>query len=167
MVSYIEYNKMEVRESRVYYVFDFLYSQYREQRWKYLQNKKRVSEYDSENLTYNLLLDILQDYSDYGVLCFIPLFMIIRDLSKLTEEEIRYALNPATHVDFLVYNRLSKLPIAAVETDGYMYHKEGTAQHERDEKKNRILEACGLPLVRLNTTGSNEREKILSALEIG
>lgn len=167
LVSYIEYNKMEVRESRVYSVFDFLYSQYREQRWKYLKNKKRVSEYDSENLTYNLLLDILQDYSDYGILCFIPLFMIIRDLSKLTEEEIRYALNPATHVDFLVYNRLSKLPLAAVETDGYMYHKEGTAQHERDEKKNRILEACGLSLVRLNTTGSNEREKILSALEIG
>ena len=166
LISYIEYNKMEVRESRVYSVFDYLYSQYREHRWKHLKNKKRISEYDSENLTYNLILDILQDHGDYGVLCFVPLFMVIRDLSRLNDEEIRYALNPATHVDFMVYNKLSKLPLAAIETDGYMYHKEGSLQHERDLKKNRILEACGLPLVRLNTTGSNERKRILSALGI-
>ena len=164
LISYIQYNKMEVVDSKIYSVFDYLYSQYREQRWKYLRNKKRISQYDSENLTYNMLLEILKDYPEYGVQCFEPLSMVIRDLSKLSEEEVRYALNPATHLDFLVFNKLSKQPVAAIETDGYIYHKVGTVQHERDMKKNHILEQSGLNLVRLNTTGSNEKEKVLKAL---
>ncbi len=166
LISYIQYNKMEVIDSKVYSVFDFLYSQYREQRWKYLRNKKRISEYDSENLTYNMLLEILKDYPEYGVQCFEPLSMVIRDMSKLSDEEVVYALNPSTHLDFLIYNKLSKLPIAAIETDGYAFHKVGTVQHERDLKKNHILEVAGLKLVRLNTTGSNEKERVLKALGI-
>lgn len=42
--------------------------------------------------------------------------------------------------------------------------KAGTAQHERDIKKNHILEKCGLKLVRLGTNESGEREKIVGAL---
>ncbi len=37
-------------------------------------------------------------------------------------------------------------------------------QHERDIKKNRILEKCGLNLVRLGTNESGEKEKIVNAL---
>ncbi len=166
LISYIQYNKMEVVDSHIYSVFDFLYSQYREQRWRYLRNKNKISQYDSENLTYNMLLEILKDHPEYGVQCFEPLSMVIRDLSKLSEEEVRYALNPATHLDFMVFNKLSKQPIVAIETDGYVYHKAGTAQHERDLMKNHILELAGLNLVRLSTTGSNEKEKVLKALGI-
>ncbi len=155
---------MEVVDSKVFSVFDYLYSQYREQRWKYLKDKKRVSEYDSENLIYNLLLDILKDHTKYGVQCFTPLRMIVKDHSGLSEEEIRYLSNPNTHIDFLIYNKLSKLPVVAVEVDGYSYHKEGTDQHERDLKKDHILEVVGIPIVRLNTTGSGEKEKVLSAI---
>ena len=164
LVSYIRHNNMEVIDSKVFSVFDYLYSQYREQRWKYLKDKKRVSEYDSENLIYNLLLDILKDHTEYGVQCFTPLRMIVKDHSGLTEEEIRYLSNPNTHIDFLIYNKLSKLPVVAVEVDGYSYHKEGTDQHERDRKKDHILEVVGIPIVRLNTTGSGEKEKVLSAI---
>ena len=166
LVSYIRHNNMEVIDSKVFSVFDYLYSQYREQRWKYLKDKKRVSEYDSENLMYNLLLDILKDHTEYGVQCFTPLRMIVKDHSGLSEEEIRYLSNPNTHIDFLIYNKLSKLPVVAVEVDGYSYHKEGTDQHERDMKKDHILEVVGIPIVRLNTTGSGEKKQVLSALGI-
>ncbi len=164
LISYIQYNKMEVIDSQIYSVFDYLYAQYREQRWKMLKVRKRISEYDSENLTYMMLTDILEDHPEYGVQCFEPLSMIARDMSELTDEEVLYASNPATHIDFMIYNKYSKQPVVAIETDGYMYHKKGTAQYYRDIKKDHILEKIGLKMVRLNTNGSNEKTKVLQAL---
>lgn len=37
-----------------------------------------------------------------------------------------------THIDFLIYNKISKIPLLAVEVDGYKYHQEGNKQKERD-----------------------------------
>lgn len=164
LISYIQYNKMEVVDSKVYSIFDFLYSQYREERWKYLKDKKLISQYDSENKTYNLILEMLEGNPEYAVACFEPLSMIIRDLSPLSEAEIRYVLNPATHVDFMVYNKVNKQPVVAIEVDGYSFHKEGTVQHERDKMKDHIMEVSGLGLLRLSTNGSGEREKLLKAI---
>ena len=164
LISYIQYNKMEVVDSKIYSVFDYLYGQYREKRWEYLRNHRRVSEYDSENLAYNMIQDILKDYPDYGITCFEPLSMVVRDVSKLDTEEMRYAYNPGTHLDLTVYNKMSKQPVLAIEVDGFKYHKAGTVQHERDIKKNHILEKCGLNLVRLGTNESGEKEKIVNAL---
>ena len=166
LISYISYNNMKVTDSKVYSVFDYLYSQYREQRWKYLKGKNHISQFDSENLVYNLLLDILKDHTEFGVQCFTPLKMIVKDKKGLSDDEIRYLSNPNTHLDFMIYNSFSKQPVAAIEVDGYTYHKEGTVQHERDLKKNHILETVGIPIIRLNTTGSGEREKILKAIGI-
>ena len=164
LISYIQYNKMEVVDSQIYSVFDYLYGQYREKRWEYLRSHRRISEYDSENLAYKMIQDILRDYPDYALTCFEPLSMVVRDVSKLDEEELRYAYNPGTHLDFLVFNKMSKQPVLAIEVDGFKYHKAGTTQHERDIKKNSILEKCGLGLVRLGTNESGEKEKIISAL---
>ena len=166
LISYIQYNGMEVIDSKTFSVFDYLYSQYREQRWRFLKNKKRISQYESENLVYNMLIDMLEDYPEYGVQCFVPLSMVVRDLSMLSDEEVKYALNPATHLDFMIFNKVSKRPVAAIEVDGYAFHNEKTEQYQRDLKKNHILELTGLKLIRLNTTGSNERERVLGALGI-
>ena len=164
LISYIQYNKMEVVDSKVYSIFDFLYSQYREERWRYLKDKKRISQFDSENMAYNFITEMLQGHPEYAVVCFEPLSMIIRDLSNLSDEEVRYALNPATHVDFMVYNKVNKQPVLAIEIDGYSFHKEGTIQHERDKMKDHILEKSGIGLLRLSTNGSGEREKLLKAI---
>ena len=164
LISYIQYNKMEVINSKTYSIFDYLYSQYREQRWMLLKKHKKISEYDSENLTYLMLADIIKEYPEYGIQCFVPLSMIVRDLSILSEDEIKYALNPATHLDFIIFDKFSKQPIATIETDGYSYHKKGTRQHDRDKLKDHIIEQIGLKMIRLNTTGSNEKEKVLQIL---
>ncbi|MEG0950235.1 MAG: DUF2726 domain-containing protein, partial [Bacteroidales bacterium] len=70
----------------------------------------------------------------------------------------------ATHIDFLIYNRVSKMPVLAVETDGYAYHKADSAQFARDKKKDRILDLYGIALVRLSTTGNNEKKMIIDKL---
>jgi very-short-patch-repair endonuclease len=89
---------------------------------------------------------------------------VIKDASLLTDEEARYAFNPGAHLDFLLFKKLGKTPFLAIEVDGFNYHKAGTLQHERDLKKNSILEKCGLPLLRLPTNGSGEKEKIVNML---
>ena len=87
--------------------------------------------------------------------------MLIRDPKKLTEEECHYAMNSATHLDFLIYSKLDKTPILAIEVDGFDNHKDGTVQAERDILKNSILEKYSIPLLRFKTNGSQE-ERILT-----
>ena len=73
-------------------------------------------------------------------------------------------MNHATHLDFLIYNRITKKPILAVEVDGFHFHKEGTVQAERDKMKNHILDLYGMPYLRFATNGSGEKEKLSHAL---
>ena len=44
-------------------------------------------------------------------------------------------------------------------------HKSGSKQAARDAKENSILEKCAVPLLRLRTDGSREKEKIKNALK--
>lgn len=94
--------------------------------------------------------------------------VIVGDLKQLpnvlTEEERQYAHDPLTHVDFLLFNQMDKQPVLAIEVDGTGFHEAGSKQAERDIKKNSILEKCAVPLLRLRTDGSGEKEKIRNAL---
>ena len=82
----------------------------------------------------------------------------------MSESEMKYAANYSTHLDFLIINRVSKQPVLAIETDGYSYHNDETEQHQRDLMKDNILKSYGLPLLRLSTKGSGEREKVTEML---
>jgi hypothetical protein len=74
-------------------------------------------------------------------------------------------MNTATHIDFLIYNRISKKPVLAIEVDGFHNHKIGTRQYERDRMKDHILNLYNIPFLRLPTNGSAEIEKVRDALE--
>jgi len=167
LIDYIEYNNFQVVQSEIYSVFDLLYKQYTDARIAFLEKHTRISAYDSENLMYHAIADLLKSRSQLSldVICHQPLNMLIRDLKHLTDEECRYAMNTATHVDFLIYNRISKKPVLAIEVDGFHYHKEGTQQYERDRIKDRILQLYGIPLLRFATNGSDEIHRIGKALD--
>lgn len=167
LINYIQYNNFEVVESKIYSIFDYLYKQYTEERMAYLQKRKKISEYDSENLMYSLVKEIISNnkYSSLDVVCHFPLNMLIKKPELLNERECQYAMNPATHLDFLIYNRIGKKPVLAIEVDGYEYHKEDTVQASRDLLKNHIMELYEIPLLRFKTNGSGEKEKIVEMLE--
>lgn len=167
LIDYIQYNNFEVEESRIYSIFDYLYKQYTEERRAYLKKHKKVSEYDSENLMYSLIEDIISDskYSGLDVVCHFPLNMLIKNPELLNEQECQYAMNPATHLDFLIYNRIGKKPVLAIEVDGYEYHKKDTVQISKDLLKNHIMELYEIPLLRLKTNGSGEKGKIVEMLD--
>lgn len=166
LIKYIEYNNLKTTHSQVQSVFDYLYQQYAEIRERRLANK-RVSSYDSENLMYQLIREILQEeqFSSYQVALHVPLRKIIKDFALLTPEEMKYAKHPNTHVDFLIFNRMDKIPQLAIEVDGVQHHKEGSKQYHRDQLKNHILSTYNLPLLRFRTTGSGEKQAIMSALK--
>lgn len=167
LIAYIQYHNFVVTESKIYSVFDYLYKQYTEERKRYLQKHKKVSVYDSENLMYALIEEIITDdrYVSLDVVCHFPLNMLIKNPVLLNEQECRYAMNPAAHVDFLIYNRIGKKPVLAIEVDGYEYHKKAAIQAARDQMKNSILERYQIPLLRFWTNGSGEKGKIVETLE--
>ncbi len=166
LIKYIEYNNFSVFQSELHSIFDLLYKGYEEERAKNIKKSGKVSEFDSENLMFGLIKRVLAEerFSKYDVLLHFPIRQLIRDFSRLDEQEKKYASNPSTHLDFLIYNKLGKSPILGIEVDGFKFHKEGTKQSERDKMKDNILEKYNLPLLRFRTNESNEKEKLTSKL---
>lgn len=167
LVKYIQYNNFEIVESKIKSIFDLLYKSNREKRMEYLKSKKRISDYDSENLIYNCIQDVIKEnsYDNLDVVVHIPLVHLLKDLDKLENKELQYAKNVWTHVDFVIFNKMDKKMVMAVEVDGYFYHKEGTKQDERDKLKDKILEKYDIPLIRLSTIGKDEKMILNSAME--
>lgn len=166
LISYIEYHNFAIIDSEIHSIFDLLYQPYTAQRIKFLSKHKNVSAYDSENLMYAALTDLLDRYPDtpLEVICHQSVALLIRNFDRLTTEERRYASHPSTHVDFLIYNCVSKAPVLAVEVDGFHYHKNGSVQAERDKLKDSIFRKYQIPLLRFPTNGSGELEEIEQVL---
>ena len=167
LMRYIEYNNFEVVQSKVYSIFDMLYKEYANQREEYLKKHKRVSNWDSENLLYSVIQEALslEIFSNIACTIHYPLNMLVKSYDQLTEDECIYARNQLTHVDFLLFYKMNKAPVLAIEVDGTNYHCKESEQWERDIKKNTIMKKCGIPLLRLRTDGSNEKNKIISELQ--
>ena len=107
------------------------------QRRANLQKHKRVSEYDSENLMYSVIQEVLSEeaFSSIGCAVHISLATLVKNYEPLTEEERQYAHDPLTHVDFLLFNQMDKQPVLAIEVDGTGFHEAGSKQAGRDIKK--------------------------------
>lgn len=167
LARYIRYNNCEIIDSSVFSVFDMLYKGYARQRWEYLKKHRRVSEYDSENLLYSVVEGILrkEEFQKVGCAIHVSLVTLIKDYALLSEEEKVYAKNPLTHVDFLLFNKMDKAPIMAIEVDGTSFHVAGSKQSERDARKDSIFQKCGIPLLRIRTDESGEERRIESAIK--
>jgi len=166
LARYIEYNNFQIIESKIFSVFDLLYKEYYKQRREYLIKHKRVSEYDSENIAYAVIKKILslQEFSKIDCAIHSSVATLIRDYSLLTKEETLYASNPLTHLDFLLFSKMDKKPIMAIEIDGTRYHAKGSRQAERDLLKNSVMEKYGLPLLRIRTNESGVENRIITEL---
>lgn len=163
LMGYISYQNCDIKQSQIHSVFDYLYKQYDKRREVYFKNRRRHSKYDSENLMYELVKEILLSYPDLDVVTQYRLQHLIRDSSLLTDAEKNFSSQSRTSLDFLIFNKLTKTPVLAIEVDGYRYHRHPD-QIRRDTLKNSILQKYRIPLLRLPTNGSCEKEKLVSAL---
>lgn len=162
LIHYIEYNNFEIVHGKVFSVFDLLYAVYSEECDEYFKTYKKVSEYNSESLLYHTVNEVLEEENCNGLSIVLhrPLNTIIRDLGNLNDNECKFVMDNRSHVDILVYDKMSKRPVLAIEVDGISYHKKGTRQEKNDKKKDEIFRKCGIELVRFRTDGSGEKEKV-------
>lgn len=166
LVDYITYYNGEVKESQICSIFDILYGQYAEERKKFIQTRISVSQYESENITFALLEQIIcmPEWNHLGIMPQYPLRLLVKSDTLLTEYEKAYTNRSWTLVDFVLYNKTTKHPVLVIEVDGMAFHQAGSEQAKRDELKNSILAKANIPLLRLATDGSNEKSRIINAL---
>ena len=167
LVKYIEYNNLTIVESNIRSVFDYLYHSYTQRRIEYLSRYKRISKFDSENIMYSLIVDVLREkeMSCLEVSSNVSLKMIFHDSNLMTNREKSFAMNILSHVDFLIYDNVTKIPKFAVEVDGVSFH-DNNDQKERDRLKDEIFRKHELPLLRFRTNGSEERKKLIEILDV-
>ena len=167
LIAYIQYHNFEVKESKLHSVFDLLYKQYTAERLAYEQTHPKVSEYLSENLLHDLLVKSIAKLglSNTEVLCHYPLSRLVADWEMLDEQEKAFAESPLAHMDFLIYNSLTKRPLHAIEVDGWHFHKESETQQSRDDLKDQILAKLGVNLQRISTTATINMETLMDMLQ--
>ena len=76
-----------------------------------------------------------------------------------TKDEVIYIQNNS-RVDVVIYNIFDKKPLLGIEVDGFASHDNNPDQLKKDRLKDSIFEKGKIPLLRLKTNESNEREKI-------
>lgn len=162
LISYIQYNNFEVKESKIHSVFDILYKQYTAERLAYEVQSGKVSEYLSENIIYDTLVKAIDkvQMSNCDVVCHYPLSRLITDFNGLETQEIAFITNALSHVDFLVYNSITKKPLMTIEVDGWKYHNQSEVQQSRDKLKDNILSKYGLKPYRISTVDTVNVETI-------
>lgn len=87
------------------------------------------------------------------------MYILVGNWELLNPEETQFAENQLSHVDFLLYNSLSKRPIGAIEVDGWYFHNSDVQIH-RDNIKNEIFKKIGLPLIRISTNETLTENKM-------
>ena len=128
LISYISYNNFKSFRSNIISVFDLLYEQSNASRIEFLSKHRRISSYDSENIMFAMMENIISapEYRKYAfkIACHYPLRYLFRNTEILSEEESLYLSRSGTHVDFLLYRAIGKEPVAAIEVDGFHFHKQ-------------------------------------------
>ena len=154
LIAYMIYNNREEVQSKLHSVFDLLYHSYTAERLAFEASHPKISEHLSENLVYDLLTKAIAElqWNNVSVVCHYPLSRLIADWKILDEKEKAFAESPLAHVDFLVYNSLTKQPMLVIEVDGWQFHQNNEAQQSRDQLKNDLLTKFGLCPQRISTT---------------
>ncbi len=164
--KYFEYYCCETKilKTNVYSVFDLMYDDYAPILEKTKKELLNISSFASENIIATVIDEICRS-GDYGTLGYkfnYPLKYVIKTASLSDMEDIKFVSNINTHCDFLIYNKLNKEIEMVVEVDGSQHKEE--VQAARDRRKDRLLKAAGIKILRLPTTTIECKEKIIAVL---
>lgn len=168
LVGYIEYRYPDEQPgaSRVVSVFDLLYREYDEALRPLAARLERGGPGSpAERIVEVVLGDILAEPGQEHLR--VESQILLRNLVSAPERlgaAERAFIRRRSSVDFVVYNRITRRALLAIEVDGFRFHEDRPRQLERDALKDGILERIGIPLLRLATTGSDEERRIREAL---
>ena len=168
LLEYIEmYDPSAVIESDIVSIFDVLYSAYSASLERYSRAKwsnwKRTP---AENVADLCLREVLADpkYSTFGYHTEVPLWEALPNTRRLSEEQRAFVFTDSA-LDFGVFSRVTGRVVLAIEVDGWEYHGNNKEQQQRDARKDSIMAAYGVPVLRLATNESGEERRIREALD--
>jgi len=171
MIRYICYTtdpEETIVKGSICSVFDLLYKEYNKVFISFLSTNKHIKGSAAEIIIHKLLSENIlltnAQFSSIDMVREYRLRDLVRDFQPFSDDEIQFIKNNS-RIDFLLYNKIDKSPVLAIEVDGVSYHG-NELQQERDSKKNHILEIIGLPLLRLSTDGHSEEMRIIERLNV-
>lgn len=112
--------------------------------------------HESEKRLYRALIELFPQHLVFPNMSLQTIFSYEKIKNLVDNEAFTYYLR--THVDFVVVNTTSYLPIIAFEKDSD-YH-DRASQKEKDKIKDLIFESGGIPLVRLRFNNALELEEL-------
>ncbi|MFE3983332.1 AAA domain-containing protein [Nocardia tengchongensis] len=169
LIGYIRYQNpgKETIDSSVVSIFDLLYKEY-SARLRPLANRlrRRDGQVPSETIMQTVLEDLLgeEEYRELSMTPQVLLVNLLPDIRLLNNEQRGFVRRRAS-IDFVVHNRVTNLPLCAIEVDGFAYHENDPVQSARDALKDSICAVYGIPLLRFSTTGSEEVERLRRELD--
>ncbi|MGL5681946.1 MAG: AAA domain-containing protein [Marinifilaceae bacterium] len=147
-------------------VFDLLYKEYNKICTTFIDSNREINGSVAEVIIYKLLTEeILQPNTPFSTIDIVREYKLrdlVKNYSSFSDDEIAYIKHNA-RLDFLLYSKIDKAPILAIEVDGVSYHN-NILQQQRDAKKDRILDVLNIPILRLSTNGFDERNQIIHHL---
>lgn len=171
MIRYICYTsdpEETIVKGKVCSIFDLLYKEYNKTFAAFIESNTNIKGSAAEIIVHKLLQqEVLLPNSPFSSIDMVREYKLrdlIRNYELFSENEVAFIKNNA-RLDFLLYSKIDKTPILAIEVDGVSFH-DNELQQERDKKKDHILEMIGLPLLRLSTDGHNEKSKIIENLNL-
>ena len=168
LLDYIEmYDPSAIVQSDIVSIFDVLYNAYSESLERYSRVKwadRRRS--PAENVAEQCLRDVLAEprYARFGYQVEVYLRDALPNTRRLSEEQRAFVFRDSA-LDFGVYSRVTKRLLLAIEVDGWKFHGMSQKQQKRDNLKDSIMPAYGVPVLRLSTIGSGEERQIREALD--
>lgn len=167
LIRYIQYSTLDetIIDSQIVSVFDLLYRNYSEKLIHYKRKMNPAARFQSEEALRVLLEEILSE-EEFNHINYVQGMLVrnlLHDTAALTEEELKFINNRAS-LDFVVFYKQDKSCILAIEVDGFAFHENSPRQQKRDRMKDEVLQKYEIPLLRLQTNGSGEAEKIRTAL---
>jgi len=158
LIGYIRYHLPDerIKEGSITSIFDELYKK----ETKIILGKK---EFLSEKLTADTIEKVLLEFPNYTFAMHVRFSKIV-NIEGFSEKETKYLSHPWTHVDFLIYSKLTFEPILVIEVDGVKYHEKEFKQLERDKLKDLCLGKSNIKILRLKTNESNELTRIKGML---
>ena len=162
-VSYYSSSSKKI-QSKVFSVFDLMFDDYAPILKDMKKRMLKVSQYDSENIIATVIDDLCRTNKN-GQLGFkhnYPLYRIINADEVSDTEDRNFILNPGTHCDFVIFDKLNKKIRLIVEVDGKQH--EDYVQKKRDERKDRILREAGIKLIRIKTSDVKAEETIRESI---
>ncbi|MGK2888769.1 MAG: AAA domain-containing protein [Candidatus Malihini olakiniferum] len=135
LIRYIEYQSISptIFESKIFSIFYCLYSKHSPIFQNFKLHAANTSNYFSENLMATSLNDILTDecFTSFTYKHNYLLSLLIGDFDVLTEREKNFRQHLNSHIDFLIFNKIDKLPVLAIEVDSYQTHALNPQKRQR------------------------------------